>query len=283
MTGPSTSSSPIADIALDLIDVRPGRRRIDPAWVKTLAELMRTPADCQPIELVARGERFDLVFGGHRLAAAKEKGWPTIPAAVKSASDFASEAEITLREITENLARRELSALDRAVDIARWRAVYEAAHGAVRKGRPSKMPQVAAISDDPSQHFASTFSEAARRSLGLSRDTVERAMRIASIPEELRALIALDPIADNQSELLQLAAEPIERQREIVRLLTKIALPAANVAAAIAIMDSTPERPREAAWRALSSKFSRLKEAEQDHFFELHEAAIRRWLSARPS
>ncbi|MFH1796308.1 MAG: ParB N-terminal domain-containing protein [Pseudomonadota bacterium] len=249
--------------------------------MKTLAELMATPEDCSPIEVIGRGERFQLVFGGHRLAAAKANAWATIPAIVKEASAYANEAAITLREITENLARRELSVLDRAVDIARWRGIYEAVHGTVRKGRPTKMPQVAAISEDAAFRFASTFSEAAKRALGLSRDTIERAMRIASIPADLRDQIALHAVADNQSELLQLAAEPIERQREIVQLLTKIALPAENVAAAIAIMDRTPERPREAAWQKLSTHFSRLKEAEQDRFFNLHEAAVQRWLANR--
>lgn len=273
----------ISNIPVAAIDVRPGRRRIDPSWVKTLAELMKGSADCQPIEVVQRGERYDLVFGGHRLAAAQAKGWAEIPTIVKQPADFADEAEIVLREITENLARRELSALDRAVDVARWREVYEAAHGTVRKGRPAKLVQVAPISDEHAERFASSFSEAARRALGINRDIIKRALRIASIAEDLRTLIALHPIADNQSELLQLAAEPVERQREIVELLTRVALPAASVADAIAILDRTPERPREAAWKALSTKFSRLKEAEQDRFFALHEAAIRRWLAGRPS
>lgn len=272
----------ISNIPVTAIDVRPGRRRLDPSWVKTLAELMRTPADCQPIEVVQRGERYDLVFGGHRLAAAQAKGWVDIPTIVKQPADFADEAEIVLREITENLARRELSALDRAVDIARWREVYEAAHGLIKRGRRNN-PQVADNSVEALQRFSGSFVDVVRRTLGLSWDTVNRAIRIASIPEDLRALIALHPIADNQSELLQLAAEPAGRQREIVKLLTRIALPAANVADAIAILDRTPERPREAAWKALSTKFSRLKEAEQDRFFALHEAAIRRWLAGRPS
>lgn len=271
----------VSRIPLSAIDVRPGRRRIDPAWVKTLAELMATPSDCPPIELVARGDRFDLVSGGHRFAMAQAKGWEAIPAIVKAAGYFANEAEIMLREITENLARRELSALDRAVDIARWREVYEAVHGTVRKGRPAKLVQVAPISDEQADRFAASFSEAARRVLGINRDTIKRAMRIAAIPADLRDLIALHPIADNQSELLQLAAELIERQRQIVELLTRIALPAANVAEAMAIMDCTPERPRAAAWQKLSTHFSRLKEAEQDRFFNLHEAAVRRWLARR--
>lgn len=271
----------VSRIPLSAINVPTGRRRIDPTWVKTLADLMAGPDDCQPIELVARGDRFDVVFGGHRLAAAQTNRWEAIPAIVRQASDFASEAAITLREIIENLARRELSVLDRSVDIGRWREIYEAAHGAVRRGRPGKLGQVDPISDEALDRFAGSFSDAVRRALGINREALKRSLRIASISEDLRTLVALHPIADNQSELLQLAAEPADRQRQIVELLTRLALPAANVADAIAIMDSKPERRREAAWQKIASGFSRLKEAEQDRFFDLHEASIQRWLATR--
>ncbi|SMH42162.1 ParB/RepB/Spo0J family partition protein [Mesorhizobium australicum] len=268
-------------VPVSAIDIPAGRRRLDPVWVKTLAELMLTPADCAPIELISRGDRFQLVFGRHRLAAAERNGWTEIPAIVKTSADFANDAAIIRREIVENFARRDLSALDRAVDIARWREAFEAVQGVIRKGRPAKLSQLATISDDDIDRFAGSFSEAARRALGINRDAISRAMRIAAIAADLRDAIALHPIAENQSELLLLAAQAPERQRQIVELLNRTALPAANVTDAIAVLDRLPPRLREAAWQAISSKFSRLKEAEQARFFELHEAAIRRWLAGR--
>jgi len=262
------------------IDVPAGRRRLDPAWVATLAAEFAAIGQQTPIEVVVSGDRFRLVYGGHRLAAAVRLG-QSVKAFVRDEAALTDAGALTLREIAENLIRRELSTLDRAVDIARWREVYEAVHGAVRKGRPGKSSQLATISDDQVDRFAASFSEAARRTLGVNRDAVSRAMRIAAIPEVIRHAISLHEIADNQSELLLLAAQPVERQREIVALITRVALPAASVSDALATLDRKPERPRDAAWQKVAAKFSLLKEAEQDRFFELHEAAIQSWLTRR--
>lgn len=280
---PSTPAA-ILDIAIDAIDVPAGRRRLDPAWVETLADLFSSQGQLSPIDVIAAGERYRLVFGGHRLAAAKHLGWPKLGAMVKSPEDYASEAEIKLAEITENLARRDLSVLDKAVDIARWREIYEATRGTVKRGRPSKLSQVVTISeDDPAERFAASFSEAARKAFGLDRMAISRSMRIASIAADVRDRIALHPIADNQSELLALAGELPGRQADIAALLTAEPAQASTVAGAIAILDRVPEPAKPTAWQKLSETFSRMKERDQDRFFELHEAAIQRWLKGRQS
>lgn len=270
----------ISEIDPALVNVPAGRRKADPVWVQALADLFAVDGQKTPIQVIAAGERFDLVFGLHRLLAAKLIG-VSIKAEVKSPEDFASAAAITLAEITENFARRELSALDRAIDIARWREVYETAAGAVKRGRPSKLSQVATISDEGAELFAASFSEAARKALGINRDAISRAMRIASIGAEARDRIALHPIADNQSELLALAAEPTDRQAAIVALLTADPAQAASVSEAVAIIDRAPKQKVAAAWEQLSDKFSRLKPIDQERFFELHEAAFLQWQKGR--
>jgi ParB family chromosome partitioning protein len=141
--------------------------------------------------------------------------------------------------------------------------------------------QVGTISEDEAERFATSFSEAARRALGVNRNAIARSMHIASIPEDLRTLISLHPVADNQAELLQLAAEPADRQRQIVELLTRLALPAANVAEAIAIMDRRPERPREMAWQKVSTALSRLNDRDLERVYELHEAGFLLWLQRK--
>lgn len=277
---PSTSAA-IIDIRVDAIDVAVGRRRLDPAWVETLADLFSSQGQLSPIELITAGDRYRLVFGGHRLAAARQLGWPKIGAVVKSHEDFASEAEIILAEITENLARRELSVLDRAVDIARWREIYEATQIIKKAGRPKKVSPDDA--EEISAKFALNFSEAAQKTFDLSRRSVFNAVKIASIAAEVRDRIALHPIADNQSELLALAGELPGRQADIVALLMTEPAQASTVAGAIAILDRAPEPAKPTAWQKLSETFSRMKERDQDRFFELHEAAIQRWLKGRQS
>ncbi|UVK45335.1 ParB/RepB/Spo0J family partition protein [Mesorhizobium sp. AR07] len=272
----------ISDIDIALVDVADGRRRLDPAWVKTLSDLFASQGQLSPIEVVDADGRFKLVFGGHRLEAAKLVGWTKIAAVVKDTAAFAGAAEIMLREITENIARRDLSALDRSVDVARWRELFEAAKGTVRRGRPSKLSQVATISDDVVDRFAASFSETARKVLGMNRDAISRAMRIASIPASVRDEISLRPIADNQSDLLLLAAiDDIGRQAAIGVVIGS--QQATTFAEAIAILDRAPKPRPEPKWQKLAQDFSKMKDGEQDRFFELHEAAIRRWLKGRAS
>lgn len=273
----SSTAEPIVDIETALIDVPAGRRRLDPAWVETLSDLFASQGQLSPIELIEREGRYRLVFGGHRLAAAKLIGWSAIRAVVKDAAAFATEAEITLREITENMARRQLSVLDRSVDIARWREIYEATHRVAKRGRKSAIE----AEDELSAKFALNFSEAAQRAFNLSRRSVFLACQIATIPSDLRDRIALHAIADNQSELLALAAEPADRQEQIVALLLAEPAQAASVADAIAIIDRLPKPQPAQAWEKLSDTFSRLKQKDQDRFFELHASAIRRWLANR--
>ncbi|RWE52200.1 ParB N-terminal domain-containing protein [Mesorhizobium sp.] len=264
-------------IAISAIDIPTGRRRLDPAWVETLADLFSNQGQLSPIEVIADGTRFRLVFGHHRLAAAKSLGWAEIDAITKDAEAFANQAEITLREITENLARRELSALDRAVDIARWREIYEATHLLNKKGgRPRKLSE-----DETSLKFETSFSEAAQKVLGISRAAIFRSLQIASIEAEVRELIALHAIADNQSELQALAAQQPARQADIAALLTAASPQANSVADAVAILDRTPKPAVAPKWEKVAGAFSQLKESEQDRFFALHEAAIQRWLKGR--
>lgn len=264
-------------IKIAMIDVPAGRRKLDPAWVETLANLFSSQGQLSPIEVIADGDRFRLVFGHHRLAAARLIGWHEIDAVVKDAAAFSSESEIKLREITENLARRELSALDRAVDIARWREIYEATHLLVnRGGRPKKVTL-----EETTANFAVSFSVAAQKAFGISERSIFNAVKIASIATDVRDRVALHAIADNQSELLALAAETADRQVDIAALLTAEPAQAASVADAIALIDRLPAPSREPRWQKLATDFSKMKESEQNRFFELHQAAIQRWMKGR--
>ena len=268
----SITKIPVSEIA-----VLPGRRRLDPAWVETLSDMFASQGQMVPIEVIATGVTFRLVFGGHRLAAAKLIGWTEIDAEVKSPADFANQAEITLREITENLARRDLSVLDRAVDITRWREAYDAAHTVSKGGRRRKD----ANPEELTAKFAVSFSVAAQKTFGLSERSIFNAIKVASIAADVREDIALHAVADNQSELLLLASETAERQLQIAALLTCDPAKAVSVADAIAIIDRTPKTPAEPGWQKVAKSFSGLKPVDQDRFFDLHEAAIRRWLKGR--
>lgn len=281
-----TLTSEHREIAVDLIDVLPGRRELDPNWVEALAADFNERGQRTPIEVIARGERFQLVAGRHRIGAVLFNGDLVIKALVKQPEAFATEADIKLAEIVENFMRRELSVLDRAMDVAAWREIFEAVKGTVKRGgdrRSGSKSQVATLIDDAdfdaaSGRFAANFTDAAQKALGLSKDAIFRALKIARVGESIRQRIALMPIADNQSELLALVGHPAARQASIV---DQLVAGAANVADAIAIIDDLPPPETVASWERMSERFSRLNPSHQALFFQLHEESILQWLAGR--
>lgn len=260
----------IEDIKISLIDVPAGRRVVRPDTAQALAEDMKVSGQREPIEVVEADGRFRLVFGAHRLSARKLNGDALITARVKLPAEYAGEAAIKLSEIAENFMRRELSVLDKAFDVASWREIYEAATGAIKRGRKAISPKLGTNSDEElseiSEQFAGSFSEAARRALSLTRNEIFRSLKIASISQDVRERISLHPIADNQSELLALAAEAEARHELIVALLTSEPAKATSVAQAIGIIDQVPAATKAEAWEKLSGKFTKLGEAQQRRF-----------------
>lgn len=267
-------------LPISQIFVPAGRRKLDPRWVQTLKASIAEHGQQQAIE-VRQDEpaRYRLIFGAHRLAAVSELS-DKIRVRVIDPKEFADEAQLRLREIAENLVRRQLSVLDRAVDISAWRDIYEAANGVTKPG-PKAKPRTDEEEWELSANFALNFTEAAQQALHISRRSVFLALKVASIAPDVRERIALHDIADNQSELLGLAAEPSHRQVQIADMLMADPALATTVAGAIAIMDRVTPPARLASWEKLSQTFSNLKPTEQDRFFMLHEAAITRWLGGR--
>jgi ParB family chromosome partitioning protein len=268
-------------IPLDRIDVGNRLRKALPARVEALAEDIDQRGLLTPIEVVGplEGGTHRLIFGGHRLAAGKLLGWDAIPAIVHAPDAFADEAEARLREIRENLMRFELNALERAVSVAAWRDIYEAAHGKVKRGGDRRKRPVEESLDDQSARFALCFSEAAQAAFGLSGRAIYLALKIATIPPDVRDRIADCALAGNQSELLRLSDQSPERQAQIVELLLAEPPMAATVDEAISILDKAPPRARAERWVKVADAISRLKKAEQYRLFEMHRKAIEQWLS----
>lgn len=258
------------------IIVRDRLRKVLPDRVETLLASYLERGIQTPIDLVETEMGLRLRFGAHRLAAVIAAGDPEIPALLHPIGTFGSEAEIRAAEIAENLVRFELNALERAVSIAEWRLVHNQLHPS-KPGPRSKLQGDAAL-DELSAKFALNFSEVVQRTLGLSRRAVFLALKVATIDAPVRDLIAALPIADNQSELLALAAQPIAMQARIAELL---GAGVGSVGEAIAQIEHLPPPIVATAYERLSDRFSRLKDLDQLRFFDLHADAITRWLALR--
>lgn len=275
----------IQDIDIDLIDIGPGRRIADPSWQEALAGDMIRNGQIEPIEVVEAGGRFRLIDGLHRIGARKIRGEALVTAKIKTAVEVASEAQIVLREIAANFMRRELSVLDKARDVARWRELYEQTTGAIKPGRKAIRGKSAPNSDEElearSELFAASFTEASQVALGLNKDAVKRFLRIARIDDTVRQRISLHRIAHNQSELLALSDESAERQARIVGLLLAEPAAAANIAEAIAIIDHIPTVEKQAAWERVSDKFSKLPDPAKRRFLIEHWSLVEEILAER--
>ena len=195
-------------ISLDSIAVRPGRRRLSPETVQSLAASISEIGLLNAITITSDGV---LVAGLHRLEAVRSLGWPDVPATVITVDEVARE----LAEIDENLCRSDLTELERAQHLKRRKELYLAAHPETGTG---KAPGKAGGGKVAKTDKLSTFAADAAEKVGASDRDVRRAVRRAEriAPDVQDAVAALPAIADSGVELDALARMEPAQQREVV-------------------------------------------------------------------
>lgn len=267
-------------ISLASIDTEGRLRALDPIWVEVLAEEFARDGQTEAIRVVARGNGFKLVKGARRIAAALQLGWSEIEARIEAEEALPDDTAVRLAEIKSNMLRSDLTALDRAVYVATWCEIYQAAQPAQKPGR--KKAEVAPESDEElSTKLVLNWSEAAQQALKIGRMGIFRSLKIAKIDADIRARIALHPIAEVQRELLLLAELTPVRQKAAVNLLTGDPAQAGSITEALALLDHAPGAKPVPAYERLYDKFTRLKAPEKEAFFDLNADAIDVWLAKR--
>lgn len=220
-------------VQVNQIDAGSRLRSIDPAWADALGLIMLRDGQQTPIEVcrLPGQSRWTLVAGGHRHAAAELHGIEYLRAIVVTAD----KAKRELREIAENLWRRELDPVDRAAFIARLVAIKRAGAGLaevvrrdgnVNKGKlaPGHDVQVgsraiAAEANEAEDTISTVYgwTDEVAADLGLSSRTLRRDLLVyrgvsqtiinrlrdarhalATNATQLRALAKLDPAAQGQ-------------------------------------------------------------------------------------
>lgn len=207
---PKVKKRIIQSIKIDLIQADMRLRQVDPDHVAGIADSMAINGLQNPIEVVADSDTlFRLVSGAHRLAAAKLNEWQEIDAVVVSGTDD----ELLLREIDENLLRRELSPLDRCVFIARRKEIYERLNPDMRQGLAGANARWHATAK-----FA--FASETAEKLGISERYIRLAdFRFKNITPEVRERIALTWIAAKGTELDALTrADNADQQMQAVEM-----------------------------------------------------------------
>ncbi len=118
----AAAALPANDLAVGLVDPNPWQPRtvVGDADLAELADSLREHGLVQPIVVRARGDRYQLIAGQRRLAAARKLGWERVPARVLEVDDRQM-AEIA---IVENLQRRDLDALEKAASFKQYLATW---------------------------------------------------------------------------------------------------------------------------------------------------------------
>lgn len=217
-------------IPLAMVDDTKRLRLVDPAWVEGLAVSMEEIGLNNPIEVGEPGENglYPLISGAHRLHAARLLEWETIPAVI-----FTGDAVVAaIREIDENLMRRELSILDRGVFLAERKKLHLL-----------RFPQTAHGGDRVSEQAITVlgcsgrFSEEVAKKIGLSAATVDRGVKVIKIVPDVRETIARTWLADSWADLKLLTTLPPEKQRGTVKRVLRANNPLPSIAAALRDLD----------------------------------------------
>lgn len=205
----SVEGQNVEQIRIDLIIEGDRVRLLNPARVMQLADSIDDQDLIHPITVRpdATETGYVLVSGGHRLAAAKVLGWKTIPANVRKLTD----EEALQIEVEENLLREDLPALDRALHLAARKSSYEAEFPETKHGH-NRVDNV--VNSPRPRRFTAKMAD----ELGVGERDIQRAIEIANaITPDLHAEIHGTPLADNQAQLLKLAARPPEDRAALVR------------------------------------------------------------------
>lgn len=196
-------------IIVDDIDQNSHARPLNKEAVAVLAESMnaiglKTPITVRKTKILRHNvgkDGYEVVSGQHRLEAAKMLGWEEIECFVTE-DDYRA---CRLWEISENLHRAELSQLDRDRLVNEWcELIGQEVSAQVAQKPQGGRPQ-------------GGDSEAARQ-LGLDRDDVRRARKVASLSPEAQDAARRVGLEDNRSALLEAAAKPVDEQAAYLEL-----------------------------------------------------------------
>ncbi len=202
-------------VRLRLDQVRPNpqqpRQKIDQAALEALAESIRTSGVIQPI-VVRRADDggYELIAGERRWRAARLAGLETIPAVVRDVSP----AQALEWALIENLQREDLTPIERAEAYQHYL-----------------------------DRFGGTVEQLAQR-IGESRSNVANYLRLLSLPEPVRAMLADGSLQMGHARAL-LMVQDAEQQLRLARLAIRRALSVREVEARAKRLagDSQPTPP----------------------------------------
>ncbi len=180
------------------ITVKDGRRPANNETIERLKESIDRFGLLHPVTVHRHARGTDLVAGFHRLLACKDLNMSTVPAVVIEHNDVQAE----MVEISENLHRCELTALERSEQIARWVELYDTGVLTQLESKP------------PLGGRPKSGARAAARDLGINRNEAQRAKKVASLTPDAKQTAVEVGLDDNRSAMLDAAKQAPEKQAE---------------------------------------------------------------------
>lgn len=219
----------VREIDVDRLD--PGhlqpRRRFPAETLAELAGSIREQGILQPIVVVPRDERFEIVAGERRFRAAVLAGFKRVPVIVREVS---SDRELLEIALVENLQREDLNAIEAAEAYSRLK-----------------------------EQFGFSQEKIAER-VGKDRTSVANSLRLLKLPANVREMVREGTLSAGHARALCALSSSDDQQRladEIVRRGLSVRQVEARVAAAAAGPPVSRERRRDPFTRDAEEKLSR--------------------------
>jgi len=183
----AASNLPASEVTAALIDPNPWQPRslVHDTDLAELAASLEAHGLVQPIVVRATGDRYQLIAGQRRLAAARKLGWEKVAVRVLDVDD----REMSEIAIVENLQRRDLDALEKATSFKQYLATWNC-----------------------------TQEELAKR-LSIDRSTVANFIRLLDLPEAVHEKLRSGAISMGHARALL----PLGDDEEQIRLAERIA------------------------------------------------------------
>ena len=156
------------------------RRDFAAGTLEELAASIREQGIVQPIVVVARGEKYEIVAGERRWRAAAQAGLDRVPVVVR---ERGSDKELLEIALVENLQREDLNPLEAAAAYARLK-----------------------------EEFHLTQEDVARR-VGKDRATVANALRILKLPASVREKIREGSLSAGHAKALSALSSADDQER----------------------------------------------------------------------
>jgi ParB family transcriptional regulator, chromosome partitioning protein len=203
------------------------RRSFDSASLDELAASIREQGIVQPVVVVARGEKFEIVAGERRWRAAVKAGLTRIPVVIR---EKGSDKELLEIALVENLQREDLNALEAAAAYARLK-----------------------------EEFHLSQEEVAKR-VGKDRATVANSLRLLKLPSSVRERIQNGELSGGHARAIAALASADDQERlaeEVVRRALSVRQTEKRVAALMAEPKVRREHRRDPFTRDAEEKLSR--------------------------